>query len=76
MANTVEQMPDSPRGPKWQYPWDEWLNGQTWRLVKGTDFPTTDAANFATYASRVISRRKLALKVSRDGPVVFIGPRT
>lgn len=23
-----------------KYPWDQWLNGETWQLTKGTDFET------------------------------------
>jgi hypothetical protein len=75
MAKTVDTMPATGKiGPPPKYPWDEWLNGETWELVQGTDFHTASSSNFATYALRMIKRRELDLRVVVRGPVVWIGP--
>lgn len=28
-------------GPKAKYPWTDWMNGEVWEAVKGTDFDIT-----------------------------------
>jgi hypothetical protein len=38
-----------------RYPWDEWLDGSVWELVRGDDFhakPTTFRSNAQTQAKR------------------------
>ena len=55
------------------YPWDEWLNGQTWELRQGIDFqPST--YSFVTHVLRMIRNRGLPLRVTRNKDVVWIGP--
>lgn len=48
MAKTVDlDLNDLPAtGRSERYPWSEWLDGQTWELVPGDDFPGEDPSNF------------------------------
>jgi hypothetical protein len=36
MARRVDNFPDPPSQSK--YPWDEWLDGSVWELIRGEDF--------------------------------------
>jgi len=44
MAEKVDQFPDL-IGRGRSYPWDEWLDGDVWKLTQGEDF-TASMSNF------------------------------
>jgi hypothetical protein len=76
MAKKLDAMPVVKSGSQAnRYPWDEWLNGEVWQLERGTDF-IPESSVFATFANRKVRDAGLALRVSRQGNLVFIGPRT
>jgi hypothetical protein len=52
MARRLDTFP-APRGAR--YPWDEWLDGSVWQLVRGEDFAakaTTFRANAQIQAKK------------------------
>lgn len=56
------------RGRPTKYPWDEWLNGQTWQLTRGVDFTLDDSSLRAAVSSAANKRNRQArvAKVSDD----------
>lgn len=38
MATKLDTFPITPRRTQRSYPWDDWTDGGTWRLVRGEDF--------------------------------------
>ena len=75
MASVVEDEEldtrhDSARG-NYRYPWDEWLDGQTWRLVRGEDF-TTQINSFRSTAIIRAKARGVKLKTVVDGEAVYL----
>jgi hypothetical protein len=52
MARRVETFPDRPSQSR--YPWDEWLDGSVWELVRGEDFKGKPA----TFRSMAIDQAK------------------
>lgn len=51
MAEIVENFTFGRKGRKEAYPWDEWLDGQTRRLVQGQDFTCKPASMQTTIYS-------------------------
>jgi hypothetical protein len=53
MARKLESFPASPTR---RYPWDEWLNGDVWQIVRGEDYSartTTVLSNARLQARRL-----------------------
>jgi len=65
MATVVEQLPHpGGRRPPGEYPWDEWLDGQTWVLQQGVDYTVATRAMRA-YAYRAGRARDLTVSTVR-----------
>lgn len=64
MAERIHDPPE-PEG----YPWDDWTDGDTWRVVHGEDFQC-DTASLQTYLYRVARRRKMIVTTKRDGDTI------
>lgn len=43
-----------------KYPWDQWLNGEPWKLTQGEDFPVP-MLHFRTGAAAAAVRRGLRI---------------
>ncbi len=57
------------RPPK--YPWDEWLDGSTWRITRGQDFDV-EPSSMRKGASQAASRRGLRAQTQiEDDSVIF-----
>jgi hypothetical protein len=41
MATKLQDFEPLPQGRPPDYPWDQWLNGETWEIVHGVDFTCT-----------------------------------
>jgi hypothetical protein len=54
------------RAKRSSYKWDEWLNGKTWRLVRGVDFTSTLWA-FRTALYNAAKARGLTAQTHLDG---------
>jgi hypothetical protein len=70
MATIVDEIPPAERGAA-KYPWDEWLNGQNWKLVRGIDFQVP-TATFRSGAASIGRRRGLAVKTRVIGNDVYV----
>jgi hypothetical protein len=73
MAEKLASFPKPERhGPSEMYPWDEWLDGSIWKLVRGDDFTTkTKSFQYQVYAKA--ARRDVNVRVSvRDGNTLVI----
>lgn len=60
-----------------KYPWNEWLDGRTWRATRGVDFDVSlDAFRSVLYgkASRT-SRWKIRSEIDGDSVVFRASPR-
>ena len=65
MAQEIKQLP--PVGghiPYDEYPWDEWLNGKVWTLVRDLDF-TVEVTAMRAYAYRAARSRGIKVKTVR-----------
>lgn len=60
MAEKVNSLPKANYG-RGKYPWDEWLDGDVWRLTAGEDF---GALPYAFRVNAYAVARKRGLKVS------------
>ncbi len=49
-----------PRGAPYKYPWEEWMDGQVRKIIKGEDFttPVTSMQTLLRTRGRAISRSK------------------
>ena len=53
------------------YPWDKWLNGKPWEMVKGIDYKCGDQG-FMAAAATAARNRDLKIRTQRvDGGVVI-----
>lgn len=69
MADPITTWPG--RSSSAKYPWNEWLDGQIWSLVQGTDFtgPPNNMRNAASAAAKV---RGLKIRTSVQENTVFV----
>lgn len=58
--------------PRAEYPWEEWFNGNPWKLVPKVDF-TTSTENFRTLMYENARRRDMHIqsRVLADGALVL-----
>ena len=63
MAERVTDFPTPPRQTR-RYPWAEWTDGSTWRLVRGVDFDAP-VDNFRDRLFSVAKRRNLKVTTSK-----------
>lgn len=63
MAEQLESYSFTKGGPS--YPWDEWLNGNVWRLTAGKDF-TSKAEVFRSMANSRAKQRGLGLRTNLE----------
>lgn len=59
MATVVDKLP--PKSTTRKYNYDEWFDGQVWRLVAGVDFQYTDQKNFASRLRTVANMRRITI---------------
>lgn len=59
-----------------KYPWDQWLNGSMWYLVKGEDFDV-DTKGFQTYIHNYANQHgiRVRTKTARNNRDLFIKAR-
>ena len=62
MASVVDRMPEEYETRR-KYDWNEWLDGQVWELVAGTDF-TVPVRSMAAQVYQAAVRRGIAVRVS------------
>jgi hypothetical protein len=64
----------SRKGKKWGtrfvYPWNTWLNGESWTLEQGVDFQQT-AKSFRDQVYIAAGRRGITCNVHRESEKVF-----
>lgn len=53
-----------------EYPWDEWLNGETWLIVKGEDFTST-VRSMGVSIRKAAKKRDLGVSVT-----TYVDPKT
>lgn len=53
------------------HPWEEWLDGNPWRLARGVDFQGT-TINFVSTAWKRAAERGRGLRTHRNGDVVVL----
>jgi hypothetical protein len=70
MAEVLDAFPERERVGR--YPWDDWLNGQIWKLKRGEDF-MCKVGSFRNYAYARAAGRRLALYI--DGDYVYLQAR-
>lgn len=70
MATAVKKMPSVPHTPK-TYDWNELLDGQCWKLVKGEDFQCK-VASFRCVAFQAATKRGMKLVTRVDGDNIYI----
>lgn len=70
MATKVKQMPRPASGRR-RYPWDEWLNGEAWKLRRGVDFES-EIYNFRNLAHLTARRRGLRVQTVIDGDTIYV----
>jgi hypothetical protein len=54
-----------------RYPWDEWFDGQMWKLRRGEDFDVMPSA-FRSAISMAASRRRVKVTTRIREDVVFL----
>ena len=59
------------KGRKSRYPWDQWFNGETWKLVQGEDFKV-DCKSFRDQAYGRSYYKRHKVRVSIDEPYVYL----
>lgn len=65
MAKMVDRMPGvGGRTPVMSYPWDDWLDGSTWRLERGVDYKVATTAMRA-YVYRAARARGVDVETVR-----------
>ncbi len=67
--NAVEWSAHAGRQPG--YPWDEWLDGQVWCLVKGEDF-SAGMASMRSLVSYTAGRRGLKYRSKMVGNSLYV----
>jgi len=66
MAQVVDDFDfDAHKANQSDYPWDQWLNGQTWKLKAGVDF-SVPLRNFTSAAYAAGKRRQLEVQCATD----------
>lgn len=68
MAQLLEKFPAR------DYPWDEWLDGQPYGLLRGVDFDT-DVASMRVTVYRAAKRRGVRVRTMVEGDVLSIQRR-
>ena len=72
MASKLKQFTFRGRGRQAsRHPWDEWLNGDIWKLVKGTDF-SCRVESFRSMAYAAAHYRGLKFQSQIDGDTIVI----
>lgn len=71
MARKLREFPAA--GIRGTYPWDEWLDGSVWELVKGKDYDKADDAmkNIIKAKATPKSGLKVRTYVPEEGKIVF-----
>ena len=62
MAERLDDFEWSRAGKK--YPWDQWFNGEVWKLTKGEDF-TIRVDSMITSAYQIAKKRGVRVRVRR-----------
>jgi hypothetical protein len=62
---------DHPQGRKNKYPWNEWFNGETWKLERGVDFKV-DPKSFRDQAHGRGYYKRHKVRCSIDGDTVYL----
>ena len=70
MAERVDAMPAGGI-TRAKYPWDEWLDGSTWKLTRGTDF-ICSTSSMSTGAVQKGLRMGLKVETRMAGDTVWI----
>jgi hypothetical protein len=65
MAETITHFPESQRRPTRRYPWDDWTDGQIWKLVRGEDFDA-EADQFRNRLYTQAKRRGLDVRTAKQ----------
>lgn len=68
MANVVDDLPDmQKRGRPELYPWDEWFDGQVWKLIRDVDFAASPDGFRVTVAQAARRRgMKARIRIRED----------
>lgn len=60
---TAHLSPPDPNRPA-KYPWDQWLDGQEWTILRGRDY-WGDTEAMVARVRRAASRRRLRVRIQR-----------
>ena len=77
MAEVLDKWPGGGRGNQ-KYPFDEWLDGRIWKLVRGTDFENKPSAIRSAAQSFARTRQwKLATSIPDENTLILqrVSPR-
>lgn len=65
MASVLDEWPAEAINMSTRYPWEDWTNGQVWKILRGEDFNSTmDAMTHTLY--RAAKRTGLRVRVHMD----------
>lgn len=67
MSKVVDGFPGNCKGRITRYPWDQWLDGQTWELTPGEDFGTSVATFRRVLHSAATARGRKYITRLNDG---------
>lgn len=70
MAEEVFEFP-APFGRGRAYPWDDWLNGNIWKLAQGEDFEA-NMSNFRALVYLKAQDRNLTVRTQVSAPYFFL----
>jgi hypothetical protein len=56
----------------WMYPWNDWFDGQTWKLTWGQDFLSPSVSKFRDQVKYVARVREVAVRTRIKGDSLYI----
>ena len=71
MAEVIDELPKYKVGPEAKYPWEQWFDGQVWKLTKGADF-LTNPESFRRTAGMAAARMHVHAETRVVGDVLFL----
>lgn len=56
----------------WTYPWEQWMNGETWKLTYGVDFLSLYPSKFRDKVKYVARKNGIAVHTRIKGDVLYV----
>lgn len=74
MAHVIDGLDLSKQIKKsWRYPWNTWLNGKTWVLVAGEDYPPdtkVESIRAGAYQAARSRNKRVHVSILKSGTVI------